>query len=78
MSHDRAFTLAEMIVVAARHAREQQVLLAGGCFQNKVLAEQAIRRLQDEGFRPYWSRQIPPNDGGIAVGQIVAAARQEE
>jgi hydrogenase maturation protein HypF len=31
--------------------------------------------LREEGFRPYWHQRVPPNDGGIAVGQIYAALR---
>jgi hydrogenase maturation protein HypF len=68
-------TLVEMIVTVARRVKEQQVVLTGGCFQNKYLLEKAIARLQAERFYPYWHQQIPPNDGGIALGQIVAASR---
>ena len=68
-------TLAEMIVAVARRVGEERVALSGGCFQNKYLTERAARRLQSEGFRPYWHQRVPPNDGGIALGQLVAAAR---
>lgn len=68
--------LVEAIVTVARRVGEERVVLTGGCFQNKYLTERAVNRLRSEDFRPYWHRQIPPNDGGIAVGQIVAAARQ--
>ncbi len=68
-------TLVEMIVAVARHVGEERVVLTGGCFQNKYLTERAIVRLREEGFRPYWHQRIPPNDGGIAVGQVVAALR---
>lgn len=70
--------LAEGIVAVARHAGEERVILTGGCFQNRSLTERAVRRLQAAGFRPYWHQRIPPNDGGIALGQIVAAARSME
>jgi hydrogenase maturation protein HypF len=69
-------TLVEMIVAVAQHFGEPQVVLTGGCFQNKGLTERAIERLRAAGFTPYWHRQIPPNDGGIALGQVVAAARE--
>jgi hydrogenase maturation protein HypF len=69
-------TLVEMIIFVARRVGESKVVLSGGCFQNQVLATRAIRRLRQEGFQPYWHQRIPPNDGGIAVGQIMAAARQ--
>lgn len=68
-------TLVEAIVAVARQASEPRVVLTGGCFQNKYLLEHAVGRLQSEGFRPYWHQRIPPNDGGIALGQIVAASR---
>jgi hydrogenase maturation protein HypF len=67
-------TLAEMIVAVAREVGEPKVLLTGGCFQNRYLTERAVDRLRAAGFSPYWHQRIPPNDGGIALGQIVAAA----
>ncbi len=68
-------TLVEVIVEVARRVAEERVVLTGGCFQNRILTESAVRRLEADGFRPYWHQRIPPNDGGIAVGQIVAASR---
>lgn len=55
---------------------EHKVALTGGCFQNKLLTELAVQRLSQAGYRVYWHQRIPPNDGGISVGQIVAAARE--
>ena len=68
-------TLVEMIVDVAHRVGEERVVLTGGCFQNRYLTERAIHRLASEGFRPYWHQRIPPNDGGIALGQIFAAAK---
>lgn len=68
-------TLTEMIVETARAAGERTVALSGGCFQNKYLTERAVRRLREESFAPLWHRRLPPNDGGIAAGQILAAWR---
>ncbi|HXV27749.1 MAG TPA: carbamoyltransferase HypF [bacterium] len=68
-------TLAEMIVNLARKTGHPKVVLSGGCFQNKYLTEETLRRLKREGVIPYWHQRIPPNDGGIALGQIVAASR---
>jgi hydrogenase maturation protein HypF len=70
--------LVEGIVGVAKHAGQNRVVLSGGCFQNRYLTERAVRRLQAEGFRPYWHQRVPPNDGGIALGQVVAAQRQME
>lgn len=68
-------TLVEIIITLAKRVGEQRVILTGGCFQNKYLTERTIQRLRAEGFCPYWHQQIPPNDGGIAPGQIMAALR---
>jgi hydrogenase maturation protein HypF len=68
-------TLAEMVVAVAQKVGESRVVLTGGCFQNKYLAERTVDRLRQAGFEAYWHRQIPANDGGIAPGQIMAAAR---
>jgi hydrogenase maturation protein HypF len=59
----------------ARQAAKQSVVLSGGCFQNKYLTERAVAELRRGGFQPYWHHWIPPNDGGIALGQVVAARR---
>lgn len=68
-------TLVEIIIAVARAVREQKIVLSGGCFQNKYLTERAVGRLREEGFKPYWHQRVPPNDGGIALGQVMAAAR---
>ncbi len=68
-------TLTEIILTIARRVGEPRVLLTGGCFQNRYLVEHSVRRLLDAGFKPYCHQRVPPNDGGIALGQVVAAAR---
>ena len=68
-------TLVEEMVAVAKKSGQQCVMLSGGCFQNRYLTERAVRRLRAEGFRPYWHQRVPPNDGGIALGQVVAAWR---
>jgi hydrogenase maturation protein HypF len=66
-------TLVEIIVDVAKRIGEHRVVLSGGCFQNRYLTEQAVVRLRQEGFRPYWHQRVPPNDGGIALGQMYGA-----
>ena len=66
-------TLVEMAVDVAKRAGEERVVLSGGCFQNRYLTERMVSRLRAQGFRPYWHQRIPPNDGGISLGQIMAA-----
>ena len=68
-----------MVEMAARAAREsglEVVALSGGTFQNRILLERCCDLLEGEGLRPVIHRNVPPNDGGIALGQaVVAAAR---
>jgi hydrogenase maturation protein HypF len=45
--------------------------LTGGVFQNRLLAEQAIALLTAVGFRVHLPEQVPVNDAGIALGQIM-------
>lgn len=71
-------TLTEIIIDIAKRIGEKKVVLSGGCFQNKYLTERTVRRLDEEGFKPYWHQRVPPNDGGISLGQIAAGIRQKE
>ena len=66
--------VAAIVDVAARVGLER-IVLTGGCFQNRVLLERAVRRLEEEGFRAYWHQRVPTNDGGIALGQAAVGAR---
>ncbi|TFG45873.1 MAG: carbamoyltransferase HypF, partial [Dehalococcoidia bacterium] len=49
------------------------VALSGGCFMNRRLLRQAVERLSSDGFKVYAHREIPTNDGGISLGQVVVA-----
>ena len=70
-------TLAEVAVVLARAQPEKIVVLSGGCFQNRCLTELCIDRLRAAGFTPTWHQLVPPNDGGISLGQAWVAAYGE-
>jgi hydrogenase maturation protein HypF len=52
------------------------VILAGGCFQNRALLEGLIAELRRRNLRPYWAERLPGNDGGLAVGQLLALQAQ--
>jgi hydrogenase maturation protein HypF len=69
--------LAEAVVAVAKRVGERRVVLSGGCFQNRYLTERIVNRLCVEKFQPYWHQRVPPNDGGIALGQVVAARRAQ-
>lgn len=70
-------TLAAIILAVAGRAGLKQVVLSGGCFQNRHLTEQTVLALKRAGYSPYWQRRIPPNDGGIALGQLAAAGLKQ-
>jgi hydrogenase maturation protein HypF len=65
-------TLAKIILHVANKLKFKKVILSGGCFQNAYLTEKTIRLLEANDFEVYWHQRIPPNDGGISVGQIAA------
>jgi hydrogenase maturation protein HypF len=67
--------LAAWILEVAARAGVEQVVLSGGCFQNAYLVERAVALLEPRGFKVYTHQRVPPNDGGIALGQAVLAQR---
>ena len=66
--------LVRVIAQVAAETGNKTIVLSGGCFQNRRLLEATIRHLHDDGFSVFWPQRIPPNDGGIALGQAVIAA----
>ena len=68
--------VAELCLDLRRQGAPSLVVLSGGVWQNMTLLQGAASRLQREGFEVLIHRQVPPNDGGLALGQAaVAAAR---
>jgi hydrogenase maturation protein HypF len=67
-------SLVGIVVGAAEAAGLERVVLSGGCFQNRVLLEGCVGALRRAGFTPFWHQRVPPNDGGLALGQLVIAA----
>jgi hydrogenase maturation protein HypF len=63
-----------MIAAAAEWAGLARVVLTGGCFQNAALLSLAAGELSSRHFEVVTHRQVPPNDGGLAVGQALVAA----
>jgi len=71
-------TLANIILTVAEKVARKKIILSGGCFQNALLTERTIDLLQSKGFKVYWHQRVPPNDGGIALGQIAAYLFSED
>ena len=71
------YLLADQIVKACVKARElsgcEEVALSGGVFQNKLLLKLTDEGLERAGFKVLRHHLIPPNDGGIGLGQAVYA-----
>jgi hydrogenase maturation protein HypF len=64
-----------LAVSASQHTGAARVVLAGGCFQNRILLEGSIRALRAGGLTPFWGEKVPGNDGGLALGQVWAVRR---
>jgi hydrogenase maturation protein HypF len=67
---------AALVTVAGRAASAhglKTVALSGGTFQNQLLAERVARGLQQAGLEVLTHHRVPPNDGGISLGQAVVA-----
>ncbi|WP_433533105.1 carbamoyltransferase HypF [Micromonospora sp. CA-263727] len=72
--------LADAVLRAAETVRQRTglatVALSGGVFQNMLLLEAVVSGLERDGFRVLVHSRVPPNDGGISLGQaVIAAAR---
>ena len=72
--------LADQIIEACLKIREEKGIgtaaLSGGCFQNRLLLEFVKDGLTERGFRVLTHHLVPPNDGGIALGQAAAALQR--
>jgi hydrogenase maturation protein HypF len=70
-------TMTRAIGAGCRDARERSgletVALSGGVFQNTRLLARTIEQLEADGFRVLRHRRVPPNDGGISLGQAAVA-----
>ena len=65
--------LVNWILEIAATSETKQIVLSGGVFQNRYLTERAAAMLESKGFIVHTHSQVPPNDGGIALGQVVMA-----
>ncbi len=54
----------------------EKVVLSGGVFQNKYLLEKTIQKLTQNMFKVFTNHQVPVNDGGISLGQLVVASKK--
>jgi hydrogenase maturation protein HypF len=71
-------TIVSVFAECANQARKStgldRVVLSGGVFQNRLLLDNLITQLDKLQFRVFTNHLVPPNDGGISLGQIAIAA----
>jgi hydrogenase maturation protein HypF len=74
-------SLARAATAVCREVRSgsglERVVLSGGVFQNRLLSEEMVTLLEQDGFMVYTHRLVPPNDGGLALGQAMIAGRSQ-
>lgn len=71
-------SMAQLMLALAQQLRQErdfdEILLSGGVFQNRLLAETGIRILQQQGFKTCLPHSVPVNDAGISFGQVMEYA----
>ncbi len=72
------YTFVEAFVEYVKMLKQREfinrVVLSGGCFQNRILLEAFVEKLLANGFEVFFHREVPTNDGGLALGQAVIAS----
>ncbi|MFG2752754.1 carbamoyltransferase HypF [Streptomyces xanthophaeus] len=69
-----AALVVELCVLARERHGPDTVALTGGVFANALLSSACARSLRDQGFTVLRHRNVPPNDGGLSLGQLMVAA----
>ncbi|WP_182877603.1 carbamoyltransferase HypF [Microbispora sp. H10670] len=74
-------TLARVVAEGCDHLREttglSAVALSGGVFQNLLLLDRAVTLLEERRFTVLTHHRVPPNDGGVSLGQAAVAAARD-
>ncbi len=73
--HEAVARLIEAVCIEIRQrSGEDRVCLSGGTFQNRTLLKASVSLLRARGFEVLLHSRVPPNDGGVSLGQAVIAA----
>ncbi len=65
-----------MLTLLKERFPAQKAVFSGGTFQNRVLINYLAEKIPEIGLTPFFHRQVPANDGGLALGQVVLAAAE--
>jgi hydrogenase maturation protein HypF len=68
-----AQVVSDQVAIIRKNHDFDAVGLTGGVFQNRILAEEVVRKLTKDGVKPLLPEQLPANDGGLAFGQLIEA-----
>jgi len=71
-----AYALVQWISKSAQPRNIKNIILSGGCFQNKLLLTETYRQLEDMDFNIYISEKVSLNDGGVSLGQAWLGAKK--
>ena len=63
------YAVVNMVIDTAQRMNVKQVVLAVGCFANRILLETCTKELQERGFQVYYNEAVSSGDGGISLGQ---------
>ncbi|MCF7853452.1 MAG: carbamoyltransferase HypF [Candidatus Pacebacteria bacterium] len=67
----------DMVTIGLDVSGARDVVLTGGVFMNRILTEMILTRLRTMNIRGWIHCNVPPNDGGIALGQVLATAASD-
>jgi len=73
-----AHIIVKMVIRIRKELRIKKVALSGGSFQNRILSTLVVNLLQEQGLTVFIPEMVPPNDGGIALGQLAVAAKRRK
>jgi hydrogenase maturation protein HypF len=78
IAHRFHHTLAEIITRVCKtvHGEVNVITLSGGVFMNALLLQETEKKLEEMGFLVFQNLLVPPNDGGLSLGQLAVAAQQ--
>jgi hydrogenase maturation protein HypF len=68
--------LTDWVLKFAKQQKIKKIVFSGGCFSNKILSEGLILHLKGAGIQAYLPQKLPPNDGGISLGQAWIAGKK--